>query len=45
GAAISISNVIKKPILFLGVGQAYKDLIPFDPNWVIENILAKSPKK
>ncbi|MBM5805601.1 MAG: signal recognition particle-docking protein FtsY, partial [Candidatus Verstraetearchaeota archaeon] len=42
GAAISISNVIKKPILFLGVGQAYKDLIPFDPNWVIENILAKS---
>jgi fused signal recognition particle receptor len=45
GAAISISNVIKKPILFLGVGQAYKDLISFDPNWVIENILAKSPKK
>lgn len=45
GAAISISSVIKKPILFLGVGQTYKDLIPFDPNWVIENILAKAPKK
>ena len=45
GAAISISNIIKKPILFLGVGQTYKDLIPFDPNWVIENILAKAPKK
>jgi len=45
GAAISISNAIKKPILFLGVGQNYKDLIPFDPNWVIENILAKAPKK
>lgn len=45
GAAISISNVIKKPILFLGVGQTYKDLIPFDPNWVIENILTKTPNK
>jgi len=42
GAAISISNVIKKPILFLGVGQTYTDLIPFDPNWVIENILTKT---
>ena len=44
GAAISISNTIKKPILFLGVGQSYKDLIPFDPSWVIENILAKTAK-
>ena len=45
GAAISISSVIKKPILFLGVGQTYKDLIPFDPNWVIENILTKTLNK
>ncbi|MDD1776158.1 MAG: signal recognition particle-docking protein FtsY [Candidatus Methanomethylicus sp.] len=44
GAAISISNTIKKPILFLGVGQNYADLIPFDPSWVIENILAKTSK-
>jgi fused signal recognition particle receptor len=44
GAAISISSTLKKPILFLGVGQNYKDLIPFDPSWVIENILAKADK-
>lgn len=30
GAAISVSYVTKKPILFLGVGQEYKDLQPFD---------------
>ncbi len=35
GAAISISYVTKKPILFLGVGQNYADLQPF----VKENIL------
>ncbi len=45
GAAISISNVIKKPILFLGTGQSYDDLITFDPEWVIKNILLKTNKK
>jgi len=45
GAAISISSAIKKPILFLGVGQTYGDMVPFDPDWVIKNILAKTPKK
>jgi fused signal recognition particle receptor len=43
GSAISISHAIKKPILFLGVGQEYKDLIPFDPGWVIKKIMEKSP--
>jgi fused signal recognition particle receptor len=45
GAAISISSAIKKPIFFLGVGQSYKDLIPFDASWVIKNILSKTEKK
>lgn len=45
GAAISISSVIKKPILFLGTGQSYDDLITFDPEWVIKNILLKTNKK
>lgn len=35
GAALSISYVIKKPILYLGVGQEYKDLEPFDKNKII----------
>ena len=30
GAVISISYVTKKPILFLGTGQGYDDLIPFN---------------
>lgn len=45
GAAISISSAIKKPILFLGVGQSYADLVPFDASWVIHNILSKTDKK
>lgn len=44
GSAISISSALRKPIFFLGVGQGYDDLVPFDPNWVIENILSKQPK-
>lgn len=43
GAAISISHAIKKPILFLGVGQEYKDLIAFDPDWVIKKIMERAP--
>jgi fused signal recognition particle receptor len=41
GAAISISYVIKKPIIFLGVGQNYDDLKQFDPEWIINNIFSK----
>lgn len=35
GAAISISYTTGKPILFLGTGQSYKDLIKFDPDWLL----------
>jgi fused signal recognition particle receptor len=38
GAAISISRVTNKPILFLGTGQNYEDLKPFDSNFVIESL-------
>ena len=44
GAALSISGALGKPIFFLGVGQEYKDIIAFDPNWVIKNVLEKAPK-
>ncbi len=30
GAALSIAYVTKKPIIYLGVGQGYDDIIPFD---------------
>ena len=39
GAALSISFETKKPILFVGTGQNYDDLKPFDKNYFISNIL------
>ena len=39
GAALSISFETKKPIIFVGIGQGYDDLIPFDRNVFISNIL------
>ena len=38
GAAISITYTTGKPILFLGVGQTYKDLIKFEPQWLISRL-------
>jgi len=39
GAAISITYVTKKPIIFLGTGQKYEDLEPFKPDSFINRIL------
>lgn len=38
GAALSIAYTIGKPILFIGTGQEYEDLIPFDPTWMTERL-------
>jgi fused signal recognition particle receptor len=38
GAALSIGYVISKPILFLGIGQGYEDLMEFKPEWMVEQI-------
>ena len=43
GAAISIAHITSKPILYLGVGQAYDDVIPFDPDRFIESIFGNMP--
>ncbi|WP_290811661.1 signal recognition particle-docking protein FtsY [Halovivax sp.] len=40
GAAISIAHVTGKPILFLGVGQGYEHIERFDPDEVVERLLA-----
>ncbi|GAB7118817.1 signal recognition particle-docking protein FtsY [Natrinema sp. JCM 9743] len=40
GAAISIAHVTGKPILFLGVGQGYDDLERFDPDEMVDRLLA-----
>lgn len=39
GTAISIAHTIGKPILFLGTGQDYDDLVKFEPEWLIERLL------
>lgn len=39
GAALSISHETKKPIIFVGMGQGYDDLVPFDKEFFISSIL------
>jgi fused signal recognition particle receptor len=39
GAALSIAFSTKRPILFLGVGQGYDDLKPFDPKSFADTIV------
>jgi fused signal recognition particle receptor len=39
GAAISIAFAIKKPILYLGIGQFYDDLTLFDPRTLVESMV------
>jgi len=42
GAAISVSYVTGKPILYLGTGQKYEDLQVFEPELITESLgLAK----
>lgn len=41
GSALSVAYTIGKPLLFIGVGQGYDDQIPFDPQWMINNIFGK----
>ncbi|MGV8150889.1 MAG: signal recognition particle-docking protein FtsY [Candidatus Woesearchaeota archaeon] len=38
GAAISVSYVTKRPIIYLGTGQTYDDLKEFDPRLIIESL-------
>ncbi|WP_232686864.1 signal recognition particle-docking protein FtsY [Halobacterium zhouii] len=39
GAAVSVSYVTGKPILFLGTGQGYDDLQSFDPETLVDDLL------
>ncbi|WP_343195778.1 signal recognition particle-docking protein FtsY [Halovivax sp.] len=39
GAAISVSHVTGTPILFLGTGQGYDDIEPFDPEALVDRLL------
>jgi len=39
GAALSIASITQRPIIYLGVGQEYDDLIPFDIEEFIASML------
>jgi fused signal recognition particle receptor len=39
GSALSVTYVTKKPILFIGVGQSYKDLELFNPEKFVNMVL------
>ena len=41
GAAISIAHITSKPIVYVGVGQGYDDIIPFEPDKFIESLFGK----
>ncbi len=41
GSALSVAYTIGKPLLFIGMGQGYEDQIPFDPQWMIDNIFSE----
>jgi fused signal recognition particle receptor len=38
GAALSISYVTQKPVLFVGTGQTYDDLLPFDKKEIMQGL-------
>ncbi len=39
GSSLSVSYLTGKPIIYVGVGQEYKDLQPFDVEWFAERLL------
>ncbi len=39
GSIISLAFASRRPIMFLGVGQGYDDLVEFEPSWLVERIL------
>ncbi len=41
GAALSIAQAVGKPVAYLGVGEGYDDLIPFEPEWLIQRIFGE----
>ena len=41
GSALSVAYTIGKPLLFIGMGQRYEDQIPFDAQWMLDNIFGE----
>ena len=41
GASLSIGYVIQKPIMFLGVGQGYDDIMEYDSKWMLNQLFSE----
>jgi fused signal recognition particle receptor len=41
GSSLSVSYLTGKPVIYVGVGQGYGDLQPFDAGWFAEKLLAE----
>ena len=42
GASLSIGYVIQRPIMFLGVGQGYDDIMEYDAEWMLDQLFSES---
>lgn len=42
GSAISTAYITGKPVLFLGVGQTYPDLVKFEPKWLVDRLMGEA---
>jgi len=40
GNSLSIAYETKLPVMFLGTGQSYDELIPFNPDYIVQKVLA-----
>jgi fused signal recognition particle receptor len=40
GISLSLAYELKKPVIYLGVGQDYGSLIPFNANWFIQRLFS-----
>lgn len=43
GAALSVAHAVHRPVLYLGTGQEYEDLQPFNPAWMVDRLLGPAP--
>ncbi|ARM76477.1 signal recognition particle-docking protein FtsY [Acidianus manzaensis] len=40
GIVLSLAYELKKPVLYIGIGQEYSDLTPFSVNWFMEKLFS-----
>ncbi|MHB1261517.1 MAG: signal recognition particle-docking protein FtsY, partial [Thermoplasmatota archaeon] len=45
GAALSVAYTINKPLIFVGMGQNYPDLKPFDAGWMVDRLFGDEAEK